>query len=88
MPGSVCNQLSGRSTSLGTKFESAPYISNQTECKQVIHYIAVEATFALPKRPDWQIVYRLHHRSGVFGLFGAENAGNTAVQIGVRHYFK
>jgi hypothetical protein len=53
-----------------------------------MHYIAVEATFALPKRPDWQLVYRLHHRSGVFGIMGADNVGNTAVQIGLRHYFK
>lgn len=55
---------------------------------RLLHYIAVEATFALPKRPDWQLVYRLHHRSGVFGLMGADNVGNTAVQIGLRHYFK
>jgi hypothetical protein len=56
--------------------------------KNLLHYIAVEATFALPKRPDWQVVYRLHHRSGIFGFMGSENVGNTAVQIGVRHYFK
>ena len=56
--------------------------------KNLLHYIAIEATFALPKRPDWQFVYRLHHRSGVFGLMDADNVGNTAVQIGVRHYFK
>jgi hypothetical protein len=55
---------------------------------RLLHYIAVEATFALPKHKDWQLVYRLHHRSGVFGLMQAENAGNTAVQIGLRHYFK
>lgn len=56
--------------------------------KRLLHYVAVEATFALPQHKDWQLVYRLHHRSGVFGLMGAENAGNTAVQIGLRHYFK
>ena len=55
---------------------------------RLLHYIAVEATIALPKHPDWQLVYRLHHRSGVFGLFGADNVGNTAVEVGVRHYFK
>jgi len=55
---------------------------------RLMHYIAVEATFALPKYKDWQLVYRLHHRSGVFGLMQAENAGNTAVQIGLRRYFK
>lgn len=53
----------------------------------LLHYIAVEATFALPSHKDWQLVYRLHHRSGVFGLMGAENEGNTAVEFGLRHYF-
>jgi hypothetical protein len=56
--------------------------------KNLLHYMAVEATFALPKHPDWQVVYRLHHRSGAFGLMQAENAGNTTVEIGIRHYFK
>jgi hypothetical protein len=55
---------------------------------RLLNYIAVEATFALPKHPDWQLVYRLHHRSGVFGLLGADNVGNTAVELGLRHYFK
>ncbi len=55
---------------------------------RLLHYIAVEATFALPKYKDWHLVYRLHHRSGVFGLMQAENSGNTAIQIGIRHYFK
>ena len=55
---------------------------------KVQHYLAVEATFALPKHKDWQLVYRLHHRSGVFGVMQSDNVGNTAVQIGIRHYFK
>ena len=53
----------------------------------LLHYIAIEATFALPKYKDWQLVYRLHHRSGVFGLMQSDNSGNTAVEIGLRHYF-
>jgi len=54
----------------------------------IMNYLAAEATFALPDHPDWQLVYRLHHRSGIFGLLGADNVGNTAVQVGLRHYFK
>jgi hypothetical protein len=54
----------------------------------LMHFIAVEATFALPQHDDWQLVYRLHHRSGIFGLLQADNEGNTAVEIGLRHYFK
>lgn len=61
--------------------ESNPHYVN------LLHYMAIEATFALPSHKDWQLVYRLHHRSGVFGLFQGENSGNTAVEIGIRHYF-
>ncbi|MDX1431479.1 MAG: hypothetical protein R3286_03420 [Gammaproteobacteria bacterium] len=53
----------------------------------VLNYIAVEATLSLPKHEDWQLVYRLHHRSGIFGLMGADNEGTTAIQFGIRHYF-
>jgi hypothetical protein len=53
----------------------------------LLFYIAVEATFTIPKYKDWQLVYRLHHRSGIFGTFQADNSGNTAVQLGLRHYF-
>lgn len=56
--------------------------------ENLMHYMAVEATFALPKHKDWQLVYRLHHRSGVFGLMQGDNSGTTAVEIGIRHYFK
>jgi hypothetical protein len=56
--------------------------------KNLMHFMAVEATFSLPDHKDWQLVYRLHHRSGVFGLMQGDNAGNTAVEIGIRHYFK
>jgi len=56
--------------------------------ENLMHYMAIEATFALPNHKDWQLVYRLHHRSGVFGLMQGDNSGTTAVQIGIRHYFK
>jgi hypothetical protein len=56
--------------------------------KRLLNYVAVEVTFSLPKRKDWELVYRLHHRSGVFGLFDADNSGSTALGVGIRHYFK
>jgi hypothetical protein len=56
--------------------------------ENLMHYIAIEATFALPSHKDWQLVYRLHHRSGVFGLMQGDNSGTTAVELGIRHYFK
>ena len=55
--------------------------------ENLMHFMAIEATFSLPSHKDWQLVYRLHHRSGVFGLFQGDNSGNTAVELGIRHYF-
>lgn len=54
----------------------------------ILHYIAIEATLALPKYDEWQLVYRLHHRSGIFGLMGADNDGTTAMEVGVRYFFE
>ncbi len=55
--------------------------------RRLENYLMFEATASLPSRPDWQIFYRLHHRSGVFGIYDSSNSGSTAVGVGIRHYF-
>lgn len=55
--------------------------------KRLENLLMFEATFALPSHPDWQVLYRVHHRSGVFGMYDSSNSGSTAVGVGVRHYF-
>lgn len=57
------------------------------ETQNILNYLMLEITFALPKHPQWQLVARIHHRSGVFGLYNAENAGSSAVGLGVRYLF-
>jgi len=56
--------------------------------KRFENYLMFEATLSLPKRPDWQLIYRIHHRSGVFGMYDSSNSGSTAVGVGIRHYFE
>lgn len=46
-----------------------------------------ETTAALPMFPYLEAVARIHHRSGVFGLYGAGNSGSTAIGIGERVRF-
>ena len=55
------------------------------EGSQVMHYFAPEITFALPSDPNIQLLFRFHHRSGVFGLvsdaFGGAQYGTVGFRI-------
>lgn len=53
----------------------------------LMHYLAPEITFSLPQRKDWELVFRLHHRSAIFGLMGCDNCGSNIVAVGVRKRF-
>jgi hypothetical protein len=55
------------------------------EGSQVMHFFAPEFTFALPSRPNVELLLRFHHRSGVFGLvsdaFGGAQYGTVGVRV-------
>jgi len=51
---------------------------------QLLNYILVEVTFAVPASP-WSLVTRIHHRSGVWGLFG--HSGSNVLEAGIRYRF-
>jgi hypothetical protein len=58
-----------------------------TGATQLLHYLAFEIAVAPPGESHWSLVFRLHHRSGVWGLFdGVGSASNFAV-IGIRYRF-
>jgi len=52
--------------------------------RQLLNYILLEVTFAIPESP-WSLVTRIHHRSGVFGLFG--HSGSNVLDAGIRYRF-
>ena len=52
--------------------------------RQLLNYILIEVTFAIPESP-WSLVTRIHHRSGVFGLFG--HSGSNVLEAGIRYRF-
>jgi len=54
---------------------------------KLLHYLAPEITFALPERRDIELVFRLHHRSGIYGLLGCSSCGTNFVSIGIRKWF-
>ena len=51
---------------------------------QLLNYILLEVTFAIPESP-WSLVTRIHHRSGVWGLFG--HSGSNILEAGIRYRF-
>ena len=54
---------------------------------KLLHYLAPEVTFADPRDKDLELVIRLHHRSGVFGLFDGASSGSNIATIGIRRHF-
>jgi hypothetical protein len=55
---------------------------DSSEASALLHYLMVEAAFRLPGSP-WSMVARLHHRSGIFGLFS--HSGSNLVELGLRY---
>jgi len=68
---------------------SVPAIERKqnTNTKRLLNYLALEATFSDPTIPTLQLLIRIHHRSGAFGLYGAGNTGSNAVGVGIRYLF-
>lgn len=57
------------------------------DTKRLLNYLLLEATFALPEHPCLQLVLRIHHRSGAFGLYHAGNTGSNNIGLGLRYLF-
>ena len=53
----------------------------------LLNFLMFEATFAMPSHPRWEFVWRLHHRSGAYNMYDAENSGSTAFGFGIRYSF-
>jgi hypothetical protein len=50
-------------------------------------YLGLELAVTTRQLHGWEIVYRVHHRSGAYGLLGNVLEGHNANVIGLRHYF-
>lgn len=63
----------------------------------LLHYLSPEFTFSLPTHPDWDLILRIHHRSGgrdaVLGsdlsrvFFTNSSGGAQYISTGLRHHF-
>jgi hypothetical protein len=54
---------------------------------QLHHFFSPEITFALPKHPEVELLFRFHHRSGVVGLINNAGGGSQYGTVGLRWRF-
>ena len=54
---------------------------------RLLSHNSYEVTLADPLRPELALVFRLHHRSGVWGLFGDVEEGSNLAMMGLRYRF-
>lgn len=54
---------------------------------RLLNYIVIEMTVAPPTVEQWSLVARVHHRSGVFGIFDDVEGGSNIVAAGVKFRF-
>jgi len=57
------------------------------DVSQWLNYLLVEFTLGLPVFPQWHLLVRIHHRSGVYGLISGVTGGSNAVAAGIRYNF-
>jgi hypothetical protein len=62
------------------------FIAGKAAPQRLLHYFSPELTFALPEHKNVELVLRLHHRSGVYGLI-SRIAGAQYATAGVRWRF-
>lgn len=55
--------------------------------QRLLNYLLIETTFAPAWAKDWSLVVRIHHRSGIFGLFGGVHGGSEVIAVGVKITF-
>ena len=48
------------------------------------HYIGIEMALGWLTLPEWQVVTRIHHRSGIWGIFAPQGVGSNFFTIGLR----
>lgn len=57
------------------------------DSSQLLNYLLLEGTLGLPAFPRWDVILRIHHRSGVFGLFDGVAGGSNVLALGLRVSF-
>lgn len=73
---------SGISYASGTLDVEAKHLEKTS---RFLNYLVMELTFAIGKESPWESLIRIHHRSGVFGLYGDVVGGSDYLCVGLRY---
>jgi len=57
------------------------------EGDRLMHFFSPEITFAVPRAPEYELLFRFHHRSGVWGLVSDAWGGAQYGTVGLRVRF-
>ena len=60
---------------------------NDGGTNQLLNFLILELTFAHPSWKHWSLLGRVHHRSGIFGVFDGVDGGSNILALGVRYSF-
>jgi len=68
---------------------SVPFVETNDSTNKgksnLLNFLSYEISIALPKCRRFSAVYRLHHRSGIFGLFNNVSGGSNVTAFGLRY---
>jgi hypothetical protein len=77
----------GEGLSLATETPVSEEKYHGEKTNNLLNYLMIEFDFALPHDPRWSLVTRIHHRSGVYGLFNGVHGASNALGMGIRYHF-
>ncbi len=63
------------------------YRAAPADGERLLHFFSPEITLALPSRPEVELLFRFHHRSGVFGVLSDTRGGAHYGTVGLRVRF-
>ncbi len=79
--------LFGPSYATGISDTEKRKAGNGDKGSKLLNFFVPEITFSDPDIPELAFVFRIHHRSGVFGLYNGVSGGSNFVSFGTRYRF-
>lgn len=68
--------------------EKPPYeVRNKGDSEQLLAFLLFELTAGIPQVPQWDLVMRINHRSGVFGVFDGMHGAMNSLAFGLKYRF-
>jgi hypothetical protein len=61
--------------------------NSETGSTRLLHYVLAEVAVAMTAESPWSVFARVHHRSGIWGLFDGVGRASNSLALGVRYRF-